>query len=278
MPFDCRCGRREAATSHSARTWWRSQRTARGNHCRAEREVQQAARAASDLFAFKANFRGAAIAADLLPVLSFAGGYGGMVVADDGLATLACCVRARSPAGAAWRSVRERDAGAVVEAMLRRECSGVGAALGGAERVGTVDRERAAPARRPSRPGSDGVFRVGDAAGEAHPIVGEGVEHGVAIGVRARRPDRPGSQRPGRRREHWAGAAARDCRLRSPLAAPVRTAPGRRRGLRPGRNAAGPGTRGVAAAAALAGSPDRRRALERQDPMRPEAARWAGAA
>ena len=50
-------------------------------------------RRASDLFAFKANFRHAAIEPDLLPVLSFAGGYGGMVVADDGVATLAGCIR-----------------------------------------------------------------------------------------------------------------------------------------------------------------------------------------
>ena len=100
-----------------------------------ERDAQRDARAASDLFAFKANFRGAAIAADLLPVLSFAGGYGGMVVADDGLATLACCVRADrlQALRAAQPGAR---AGDVVEAMLRRECAGVAAALGGAEREG----------------------------------------------------------------------------------------------------------------------------------------------
>ena len=59
-----------------------------------ERAEQRKTRAPSDLFAFKANFRAAAIDADLLPVLSFDGGYGGMVVADDGLATLAGCIRA----------------------------------------------------------------------------------------------------------------------------------------------------------------------------------------
>ena len=136
-------------------------------------KCRRGARAASDLFAFKANFRGAAIAADLLPVLSFAGGYGGMVVADDSLATLACCVRA-DRLQALRGEQPGANAGAVVEAMLRRECSGVDAALGGAERDGPWI------ASGPLRPGirlgqGDGVFRVGNAAGEAHPIVGEGI-------------------------------------------------------------------------------------------------------
>jgi menaquinone-9 beta-reductase len=139
----------------------------------AERTEQREARRASDLFAFKANFRDAAIAADLLPVLSFAGGYGGMVVADDGLATLACCVRADR-----LRTLRavqaQARAGDVVEAMLRRECAGVRDALAGAAREG------AWLASGPLRPGvrlglRDGVFRIGNAAGEAHPIVGEGI-------------------------------------------------------------------------------------------------------
>jgi menaquinone-9 beta-reductase len=139
----------------------------------AEREEQREARAASDLFAFKANFRDATIAAALLPVLSFAGGYGGMVVADGASATLACCVRAdRLQALRGEQS--GASAGSVVEAMLRRECAGVRDALAGAERDGPWI------ASGPLRPGirlgqGDGIFRVGNAAGEAHPIVGEGI-------------------------------------------------------------------------------------------------------
>jgi 2-polyprenyl-6-methoxyphenol hydroxylase-like FAD-dependent oxidoreductase len=138
-----------------------------------ERAVSRQARRPSDLFAFKANFRHTAIAADLLPVLSFAGGYGGMVVADDGVATLAGCIRED-------RLDRDRDthpgerAGKVFEAILRRECRGVGDALRDAVREGPW------LATGPIRPGvrlgqGDGVFRVGNAAGEAHPIVGEGI-------------------------------------------------------------------------------------------------------
>ena len=88
-----------------------------------------------DLFAFKANFRAAAIAPDLLPVLSFASGYGGMVVADDGIATLAGCIR--DDRLQALRADRPGTrAGDVFEAMLRRECRGVAVALEGATREG----------------------------------------------------------------------------------------------------------------------------------------------
>jgi len=138
-----------------------------------ERELRRRARRPSDLFAFKANFRASSLAPDLLPVLAFDGGYGGMVVADDGIATLACCIRED-------RLERGRDeqrgepAGSVVEALLRRECRGVSVALLEATREGPW------LATGPIRPGvrlgaGDGVFRVGNAAGEAHPIVGEGI-------------------------------------------------------------------------------------------------------
>ena len=138
-----------------------------------ERDALRRARRPSDLFAFKANFRAAAIASDLLPVLAFRGGYGGMVVADDGLATLACCIREDrlERSREAWHGAR---AGAVVERILRGECAGVEAALREATREGPW------LATGPIRPGirlgaGDGIFRVGNAAGEAHPIVGEGI-------------------------------------------------------------------------------------------------------
>ena len=48
-----------------------------------------AAPAAADLFAFKANFSGAALRTDTISVLALDGGYGGMVVADGGVTTVA---------------------------------------------------------------------------------------------------------------------------------------------------------------------------------------------
>lgn len=141
---------------------------------RAERREQ---RRPSDLFAFKANFRATSIPPDLLPVLSFAGGYGGMVVADEGIATLAGCIREDRLGRDREASPGER-AGDVFEAILRRECAGVAEALHGAVREGSW------LATGPIRPGvrlgqRDGVFRVGNAAGEAHPIIGEGISMAI---------------------------------------------------------------------------------------------------
>ena len=131
------------------------------------------ARAKSDLLAFKANFFGASLPEGLLPVLCFDGGYGGMVVADAGVTTLACCIR-RDRLDAARAASSGLRAGEVVEALLRRECVGVRNALNGAVREGSW------LASGPLDPGvrvhaNDKIFRIGNAAGEAHPIIGEGM-------------------------------------------------------------------------------------------------------
>ena len=137
------------------------------------RPRRRQARSAADLFAFKANFRGAALAEGVLPVLALDGGYGGMVVADGGLTTLACCVRG-ARLDACRRAAPGLRAGEAVEAWLRRECGGVRAALREAVREGPW------LAAGPLDPGvrvdgGGGVLRIGNAAGEAHPIIGEGM-------------------------------------------------------------------------------------------------------
>ncbi len=127
----------------------------------------------SDLFAFKANFRGTSLAQGLLPVLAFKGGYGGMVLGGDGVTTLACCIR-RDELDAFRLRYPSLRAGDAVQALLSEACAGVRLALRGAVRDG------AWIAAGPISPGirlteSDGMFRVGNAAGEAHPIIGEGM-------------------------------------------------------------------------------------------------------
>lgn len=127
----------------------------------------------SDLLAFKAHFHDAALPDGLLPILSFAGGYGGMVMADQGRLTVACCIRRRH-----WQALRHTSpglsAGDVVETMLRRQCQGVDVALQPAHRSGPW------LAAGPLAPGirlgvDDRWFRIGNAAAEAHPIIGEGI-------------------------------------------------------------------------------------------------------
>ena len=139
----------------------------------ADRAVQRLARSGSDLLAFKANFRGATLPVGLLPVLMFPGGYGGMVLGDHGLFTLACCIRA-DRLDTLRRSAPGKSAGDVIQDMLQRACKGVADALQGAVREG------AWMASGPLAPGvrlqnNEEVFRIGNAAGEVHPIIGEGM-------------------------------------------------------------------------------------------------------
>jgi len=127
----------------------------------------------SDLLAFKANFRNADLADGLLPILALDGGYGGMVVAEGGVTTVACCIR-RDRLDACRLAAPGVRAGEAVEAFLRAQCRGVCEALQPATRVGPW------LAAGPLNPGirvdaHDGPFRIGNAAGEAHPIIGEGM-------------------------------------------------------------------------------------------------------
>lgn len=132
----------------------------------------------SDLLAFKANFSGSGLAPGLLPLLAFRGGYGGMVIADRGMLTLACCVR--RDALREWRvALPAATAGDAVQAGLEASCRGVRRALAGARREG------AWLAAGPVRPGARAAwtersgFAVGNAAGEAHPILGEGISMAI---------------------------------------------------------------------------------------------------
>ena len=138
-----------------------------------DRPKRRLARSASDLFAFKATFKGASVPAGAIGVLALDGGYGGMVLADGGTTTVACCIR-RDRLSALRSAAPGLRAGAVVEAWLLAECAGVRRALQGASRDGSW------LTSGPLDPGvrlaaSDTIFRIGNAAGEAHPILGEGM-------------------------------------------------------------------------------------------------------
>jgi flavin-dependent dehydrogenase len=130
-------------------------------------------RRASDLFAFKARFHGTALPPGLLPVLAFPGGYGGIVVADGGQTTLACCIR-RDALRASRAAIPRAAAGMAVEATLRRSCPRAGDALADARRDGSwLSVGPIRPGIRLSAP--CGVFRIGNAGGESHPLIGEGI-------------------------------------------------------------------------------------------------------
>jgi menaquinone-9 beta-reductase len=131
-------------------------------------------RLGSDLFGFKASFANATLPQGLLPVLSFPGGYGGLVVAEDRRLTLAGCIRRDTLAGWRGHHLPGTSAGAAFELYLRASCRGVRDTLGGALRsepwlsVGPLR-----PQIRLGKP--DRLFSVGNAAGETHPLIGEGM-------------------------------------------------------------------------------------------------------
>jgi menaquinone-9 beta-reductase len=129
----------------------------------------------SDLLAFKAHFRGAALAQGLMPLLAFPGGYGGMVHGDSGLLSLSCCIR--RDALAAIRRPGER-AGEALLRHLRDSTRGIEEVLQEAVPAGPV------LAAGPIRPGirsryRDGIFFTGNLAGEAHPVIAEGISMAV---------------------------------------------------------------------------------------------------
>jgi flavin-dependent dehydrogenase len=137
----------------------------------------------SDLFAFKAHFTRGALAPGLMPLLVFPGGYGGLVASDDGRLSLSCCIR--RDVLTAIRRPGQR-AGEVVLRHLRHNTRGVAAALEGAALQDSV--LAAGPIRPGIRPRfDDGIFFTGNLAGEAHPVIAEGISMAIqASGLLAR--------------------------------------------------------------------------------------------
>jgi flavin-dependent dehydrogenase len=126
-----------------------------------------------DLLGFKAHFLGAALSADLMPLIVFPGGYGGMVWSDHGRLSLSCCIRRDALA----RARQAHGNAAAAEALHRHllaSCRGVRGAIGNAALDGHW--LAAGPIRPGIRSGyRDGIFRVGNIAGESHPIIAEGI-------------------------------------------------------------------------------------------------------
>jgi flavin-dependent dehydrogenase len=129
---------------------------------------------ASDLFGFKARFLRGRLPAGLMPLIAFPGGYGGMVHSDRHCVSLSCCIR-RDRLEAAREEQPGVAAGDAVLSHIQRSCEAVRDVLGAA-----VVEEGGWRAAGPIRPGvrsthRGGVFLVGNAAGEAHPVVAEGI-------------------------------------------------------------------------------------------------------
>jgi len=151
---------------------------AHGSWERAQRAgAAKALRRDSDLLAFKAHFAEARLARGLMPLVLFPGGYGGLVAVDERHVSFSCCVRRD-----ALRAIRDRarslSAGEALLDHVMRSCRGVREALGPAWR--TSPWLAAGPIRPGIRPRYEPrTFFVGNAAGEAHPLVAEGISMAI---------------------------------------------------------------------------------------------------
>ena len=144
-----------------------------------------------------------------MPLLVFPGGYGGMVLADHGRLSLSCCIRRDTLAGIRAAYATASAAEAVHRHIIDR-CRGARDAIGHASLDGPW------LAAGPIRPGirsryDRDIFRVGNIAGESHPIIAEGISMAMQSGWlladhssrgrdqagRARACRRSATQRPG---------------------------------------------------------------------------------
>ncbi|MDG4884216.1 monooxygenase, partial [Mesorhizobium sp. WSM4884] len=139
----------------------------------------------SDLLGFKAHFTGSSLPPDLMPLLTFPGGYGGMVLADRGRLSLSCCIRRDRLARLRGSLAAERgghvSAAEAVERHIMATCRGAREALEQARLDGPW--LAAGPIRPGIRAGyGEDIFRVGNAAGESHPIIAEGISMALQSG------------------------------------------------------------------------------------------------
>lgn len=132
----------------------------------------------SDLLGFKARFADAQLAPALMPLVLFPGGYGGLVETDSGMVSFSCCIRRDT-----LRAIRvgHGSAGEAVSKHAMQHCRGLREALDGARLEGSW------LAAGPIRPGirplhQDGIFRAGNAAAEAHPLIAEGITLAIQSG------------------------------------------------------------------------------------------------
>jgi 2-polyprenyl-6-methoxyphenol hydroxylase-like FAD-dependent oxidoreductase len=130
-----------------------------------------------DLFAFKAHFAGGALPPDLMSLLVFPGGYGGLVHTNRGRISLSCCIR-RDELKRRRGEAPGESAGEAVFRHILANCEGVRDALSGAAREGSW--LSAGPIRTGVRRfEQSGIFFVGNAAAEAHPIIAEGISMAI---------------------------------------------------------------------------------------------------
>jgi flavin-dependent dehydrogenase len=138
--------------------------------------VMSAAPRPSDLLAFKAHFTGSALPPGLMPLLAFPGGYGGLVESDAGRLSLSCCIRRD-----VLTRIRARHGGKAGEAVLAHILE---TTRGARQALQDAKLDGAFLSTGPIHPGIrahhlDGIYFTGNLAGEAHPVIAEGISMAI---------------------------------------------------------------------------------------------------
>jgi flavin-dependent dehydrogenase len=127
----------------------------------------------SDLFAFKAYFVAAALPSDVMSMSVFPGGYTGMVTTDGGLLSFSFCIR-RDYLETLRRKSPGVKPGKVAQEHILKSCPRINYVLSPASL--RDDWLSTGPIRSAIRNRyEDGIFFIGNAAGEAHPLVANGI-------------------------------------------------------------------------------------------------------
>lgn len=131
-------------------------------------------KAGSDQLAFKYLFRQTRLSDELMPLIAFPGGYGGMACSKEGLVGLSVCIRRDI---LQERRVNYGDSTAS-QAVLRHICETTEAVSSILEAA--IEEPDSRISAGPIRPGirfpaPSGIFAVGNAGGEAYPVIAEGI-------------------------------------------------------------------------------------------------------
>lgn len=133
----------------------------------------------SDIFGFQAHFTGARVPPRAIVLIPFPGGYAGLVERAAGRATFAACIRRD-------RLERIRESGMGAGEALLRHALNSSTALQSALQSAVLEEPwlGAGPLHPGMRPlYENGEFNVGNAAAEAHPVVGEGIAMAMHSGA-----------------------------------------------------------------------------------------------
>lgn len=133
-----------------------------------------------DMLGFKAHFRQSELPTELMPLLAFPGGYGGMVNCENSLTSISLCIRRDRLEHLRQASSQTSAADVIFEHLLTTN-RGIRQTLGNAT---LVEKWLATGAIQPGIriQSRGGLFQVGNAAGEAHPVVAEGISMAIQAG------------------------------------------------------------------------------------------------